>query len=71
MESGFIASCDADIARFKRHVTIAKMSRARNLGKLKLRKIPDDLFSRFADDDFGDEVFGSVQLLSMAKPGEC
>ena len=70
LSSGFIKSRDADITDFKRHVTLLKMSRDKNLKKMKLKKIPEDLYKSRIADKFGNECFHSVQLLSMTKPGK-
>jgi AKAP7 2'5' RNA ligase-like domain len=67
--AGFLTSGDADIADFKRHVTILKTSRDRNLKKLKLKKIPEEFYSDLVQQNFGQDYFRSLQLLSMEKPG--
>lgn len=63
--AGFISDSDADMTHFKRHVTIAKLSRDRNI---QLRKISPDLYDSKLNEYIGDDQFCSVQLLSMEKP---
>ena len=45
------------------------MSRAPELRRKKLKKISGELYSTMMEHNFGDDSFGSVQLLSMNKPG--
>jgi len=45
------------------------MSRAPELRRKKLKKIPGHLYSTKTKHNFGDDSFASVQLLSMIKPG--
>jgi hypothetical protein len=69
--AGFIADRDADVAGFRRHVTLLKLSRDRKLQRSepKLKKIRAALYAASCDQHFGDDSFATVQLLSMNKPG--
>lgn len=75
LEDGFITEKDGDLARFRPHVTICKMSRvSKKWNRVKAlprsfpREMIDSLRLQMGTDSFGQQRVATLQLLSMTKP---